>query len=178
VPVAGGAVWFKACSEVQAFEPRLSAALSARWPDRVGEVLAHDERRAWLLFADAGEWIADAAETWHEVLPLYAELQRGEVAHAVEHVAEGVPDLAVGSLPRRYAELIERDIPLEPDELARLRAFRPQFEQLCAELEAAGFPETIQHDDLHRKNVYDSAGCLRVLDWGAARSRIRSSRSS
>ena len=33
VPVAGGAAWFKACSPVQAFEPRLSAELFARWPD-------------------------------------------------------------------------------------------------------------------------------------------------
>ena len=33
VPVAGGAVWFKACGAAQAFEPRLSVALFARWPD-------------------------------------------------------------------------------------------------------------------------------------------------
>ena len=43
VPVADGAVWFKACSAVQAFEPRLSAALFERWPDRVAPVLAYDE---------------------------------------------------------------------------------------------------------------------------------------
>ena len=40
VPVAGDVVWFKACAEVQAFEPRLTAKLYARWPDRVTEVLA------------------------------------------------------------------------------------------------------------------------------------------
>ena len=54
VPLAGDAVWFKACAPVQAFEPRLTACLFARWPDRVAEVLGHDEERAWLLLADGG----------------------------------------------------------------------------------------------------------------------------
>jgi hypothetical protein len=53
VPLAEGVVWFKACAPVQAFEP-LTAELFARWPDRVAEVLGHDEERAWLLLADAG----------------------------------------------------------------------------------------------------------------------------
>src|SRR4029450_13582012 len=53
-PLAHGAPWFKACSPAQACEPRLSAEPFARWPDRVAEVLAHDDERAWLLLADAG----------------------------------------------------------------------------------------------------------------------------
>lgn len=47
VPLDGRAAWFKACAPLQAFEPRLTAELYARWPDRVAEVLAHDEQRAW-----------------------------------------------------------------------------------------------------------------------------------
>jgi hypothetical protein len=39
---------------VQAFEPRLTGELFSRWPDRVAEVLARDDKRAWLLLADAG----------------------------------------------------------------------------------------------------------------------------
>src|SRR6188474_3048402 len=41
VPVNDGVAWFKACAPVQAFEPRLTARLFARWPDRVAEVIAH-----------------------------------------------------------------------------------------------------------------------------------------
>ena len=52
-------------------------------------------------------------EPWLELLPRYAELQRGEAAHAAEHVASGVPELAVSSLPARYAELLEGDLPVE-----------------------------------------------------------------
>ncbi len=46
VPLADGVAWFKACAPVQAFEPRLAAELFARWPDRVAEVLGHDQERA------------------------------------------------------------------------------------------------------------------------------------
>jgi Phosphotransferase enzyme family len=169
VPVAGGVVWFKACAEVQAFEPRLSAQLFARWPDRVAEVLAHDEQKAWLLLGDAGTPLGaygNPPEPWLEVLPLYAELQRGEAAHADDHVAHGVPDMRVSTLPERYAAFVERELPLEADEAARLRAFVARFAELCAQLEAYGPPDTIQHDDLHMANVYADGRRLRILDWG------------
>ena len=169
VPLLGGAAWFKACTAPQAFEPRLSAELFVRWPDRVGEVLACDERRAWLLLGDAGTPIGEygnPAEAWLGVLPPYADLQRGEAVYANDHIAHGVPSLHVSTLPARHAELLERDLPLEPDELARLRAFSPRFEQLCAELAAGRVPATVQHDDLHMGNVYELNGRLRLLDWG------------
>src|SRR5438874_13078826 len=80
VPLAGGVAWFKVCASVQAFEPRLSAELFSRWPDRVAHVLGHDEERAWLLLADAGKPIGtfgNPPEPWLAPLPQYAELQRG-----------------------------------------------------------------------------------------------------
>ena len=104
VPLADGVAWFKACGPVQAFEPRLTGELFTRWPDRVAEVLAHDEERAWLLLGDAGTPIAacgNPPEAWLAVLPLYAELQRGEAAHMDEHLAHGVPDLRIATMTRR-----------------------------------------------------------------------------
>jgi len=171
VPVAGGVVWFKACAPIQAFEPRLTAELFARWPDRVAEVLAHDEARSWLLLADAGTPISvlgNPPEMWLRVLPLYAELQRGEVPHAPEHLLHGVPDLRIATLPGRYEDLLEGDLPLDGDGEDRLRRFANRFADLCAELAAHGVPETIQHDDLHLTNVYNREGRLRLLDWGDA----------
>jgi hypothetical protein len=169
VPLHRGAAWFKACGTAQAFEPRLSAELFARWPDRVAEVLAYDERRAWLLLGDAGTPIGEYGnppEAWLEVLPPYADLQRGEAVYANDHIAHGVPSLPVSTLAAGYAELVERDLPLEPDELVRLRAFSPRFEQLCAELATGGVPPSVQHDDLHMGNVYELNKRLRLLDWG------------
>jgi Phosphotransferase enzyme family len=168
VPLAEGAAWFKACGPVMAFEPRLSAELFARWPDRVAEVLGHDEERAWLLLADAGTAIGESnpPEMWLAALPLYAELQRGEAVHADDHLAHGVPDLRLAALPARYDDLLRPDLPLTPDEIGRLREFAPRFAELCAELAARDIPETIQHDDLHMANLYVQGDRLRVLDWG------------
>ncbi len=171
VPLAEGVAWFKACAPVQAFEPRLTAGLFARWPDRVSEVLGHDEERAWLLLADAGTPIGvlgNPPETWLVALPLYAELQRGEAAHAHEHLTHHVPDLRVAALPARYEDLLQRDLPLERDEIGRLRRFAARFAELCGELAAHDVPETVQHDDLHMANVYAQGERLRLLDWGDA----------
>jgi hypothetical protein len=171
VPLADSVAWFKACSPVQAFEPRLTAGLFARWPDRVAKVLGHEEKRAWLLLADAGTPIGvfgNPPEAWLVVLPLYAELQRGEAVYTHEHLAHGVPDLRVATLPARYQELLHRNLPLESDEIDRLRAFAPRFTELCGELAAYDLPETVQHDDLHHANVYAEGERLRLLDWGDA----------
>jgi hypothetical protein len=168
VPLADGIAWFKGCSRLQAFEPALTAELFARWPDRVPEVLASDATRGWLLMADAGIRIGDLGNLpsyWLSILPLYAELQRGEADYVVGHVALGVPDLRVETLPARYDELLNPDLPLG-DYRERLAAFAPRFEQLCGELASERVPETIQHDDLHMNNVYAKGDRLRVLDWG------------
>ena len=169
VPLAEGPAWFKACSPVQAFEVRLSAQLYARWPDRVAEVLAHDEERSWLLLADAGTALVERGsppEAWLEVLPPYAELQRGEAEHAREHVEHDVPDLRPEALPSRYEDFLDNELPLAPAEVGQLRAFAPHFGELCAELAACGVPDSVQHDDLHMANVYADGEHNRVLDWG------------
>jgi hypothetical protein len=169
VPLADGVAWFKACGPVQAFEPRLSAQLFVRWPDRVAEVLGHDEERAWLLLADAGtpmQTYGNPPEAWLVALPPYAELQRGEAPHMHDHLAHSVPDLRVARLPAGYEDLLQHDLPLERDEIHRLREFAPRFAELCDELAAHDIPETVQHDDLHHANVYEQGGRRLVLDWG------------
>lgn len=169
VPTADGDVWFKACAPVQAFEPRLSAQLFGRWPDRVAEVLAYDERRAWLLLADAGRPVGahgNPPETWRAALPLYAELQRGEAAYVEQHLRRGVPDLRLAALPERYEELVRQRLSIGSEELAVMRGFTGRLAAHCEDLAARGVPESIQHDDLHMANLYTDRGRLRVLDWG------------
>jgi hypothetical protein len=169
VPLAHGAAWFKACAPVQAFEPRLTAVLFARWPDRAPEVLGHDAERAWLLLADAGtplSQLRNPPEAWLQVLPRYAELQRGEARHAREHLACGVPDQRLAMWPARLDDLLRHDLPLDAGEIQQLREFAPRFSALRDELAAHGVPETIQHDDLHMLNVYRAGQQLRLMDWG------------
>ena len=168
MPLAGGTAWLKQCAPVQAFEPRLSAGLSDRWPGRVADVLAHDEERAWLLLADAGTPLrarGNPPEAWLELLPRYAELQRGETAHAGDHLAHGVPDLRLArsrsATRSSHARPPDRRFGARP-----ARAHAPRFVEQCEELAARGVDETIQHDDLHHANVYEDGAVMRVLDWG------------
>jgi hypothetical protein len=171
VPLAVGDVWFKECAPVQAFEPALTASLATRWPSLVTDVLAHDVGRSWLLLADAGAPVASLGnppEVWMKVLPLYAELQRREAVHVEEHLAAGVPDLQVPTLAARYEELLQVDLPLERDEIDRLRSFAARFAELCTELATARIPPSVQHDDLHMNNLYVDGDALRIIDWGDA----------
>ena len=174
VPLADGTAWMKACGPVQFFEPRLTAALFARWPDRVAEVLGYGEQRGWLLLTHAGTPIGargNPPEAWLAALPAYAELQRGEAAHAGDHLRHGVSDLRLASLPARYEQLVTRDLPLAAEEMTRLRRFTTRFADLCDELAEHRIPDTIQHDDLHMANLYvrnERNERPRVLDWGDA----------
>jgi hypothetical protein len=169
VPVAGGVTWFKACAPVQAFEPRLTAELFGRWPDRVTEVLAIDEARRWLLLGDAGIAVGEQGnppEAWLEALPLYAELQQGETAYALDHIDHGMPDLRMTALPAGYERLLASELPLAKDDVNRLWDYAPRFTELCAALAEMGIVESVQHDDLHMKNLYSDGGKFRVVDWG------------
>jgi hypothetical protein len=169
VPVAGGVTWFKACAPVQAFEPRLTAELYARWPDRVTEVLAVDEARRWLLLADAGIAVGERGnppDAWLEALPLYAELQKGEIAYARDHVDHGVPGLRMAALPAGFERLLASELPLARVGVNRLRGYAPRFTELCAVLAELEIQESVQHDDLHMANLYSDGGKLRLVDWG------------
>jgi hypothetical protein len=169
-PIPDGVVWVKACAPVQAFEPRLTAALASRWPNLSPVVIATDEERALLLLGDAGERLGFGVgtEPWLSLLPAYAELQRGEVLHVAQHLGAGVPDRRLDSFPALYEALLFHELPLSATDHARLRAFQPTFSRLCLELAAAAIPETMQHDDLHGNNVYPHNGAARILDWGDA----------
>jgi hypothetical protein len=169
VPLAGGTAWFKECGRGWEFEAPLTAALAARWPDLVAGVLAYDPERAWLLLADAGTPIGvqgNPPEAWLQVLPSYAELQRGEAAHVDEHLAAGVPDLRLAAIPAAYERLLAQQLPIDEDEVEQLRAFAPRLAELASQLDERGIPPSVQHDDLHMNNVYEQGGRLRVLDWG------------
>ena len=170
VSIDGGRAFFKACRPVQAFEPALTAVLADRWPDRVVEVLAHDVDRAWLLTADAGRPLDDLGNPpgrWLELLPRYAELQRGP--YAVSQLqALGVPALTWSQLPRSFEALVARELPLEREELAAARRLGPRVERLLDELAAAPVRDTIEHADLHHRSVFSRDGRLRILDWGDA----------
>jgi hypothetical protein len=140
------------------------------------EVLAHDPERAWLLTADAGAPLDDLGnppERWLELLPRYAELQRDtqqqrgqdDLAGLLEL---GVPELRWQRLPQHFDELLSRDLPLEPAEVAAAGRLGPRLEALVEQFAALPIPDAIDHADLHHRSVFSRDGRLRILDWGDA----------
>jgi hypothetical protein len=172
IPLADGRLaWFKACRPVQGFEPGLTAELASRWPDRVVEVIAHDAARGWLLTLDAGSPLDDFGnppERWDELLPRYAELQRGETERAAQHLAAGVPDLRLVRLRAEFERLLAQALPLAGVEIEAARRLGPRLDALVAELAGAGVGDTVDHADLHHRSVFADAERLRILDWGDA----------
>jgi hypothetical protein len=173
VPVGAGTVWFKANGHCSTYEARLLDAL-ARWaPGRVLEPIAIDAGRGWSLLPDGGQTLRAVAPDdpghWEQLLARHAELQRDLAPYAADMVALGVPDMSATLLPGHFAALLddEQVAAALGDDLARLRAYQPEYERLCARVAASGVPVSVQHDDLHDGNVLVGDG-YRFFDWGDA----------
>jgi hypothetical protein len=173
VPTSAGTLYFKAVAPVWAFEPRLNAMLARVVPDRVPEIVAFDDERGWFLMRDAGTRLRELIKSnadlyrWEELLPLYAELQIELAPYALELVALGVPDERLSVLPGHFRQLLDdRPEGLTAEEHERLLESAPEVEALCRELDSYGFPETIQHDDLHDGQIFVREGRYLFFDWG------------
>ncbi|HEY3248721.1 MAG TPA: aminoglycoside phosphotransferase family protein [bacterium] len=175
-----GDLFFKASLPVLAHEPALTEML-ARWrPDCTADVLATDRDRGWMLTRDAGAKLRDVIASsgdrshWMRVLPLYAELQIQMGERLADLLAVGVPDHRLGTLPRRYENLlgdrqalrIGLDEGLSPGEYERLLNHALRFAELCRSLEEFDIPESLQHDDFHSGNIFVQDGRYVFFDWG------------
>jgi hypothetical protein len=114
-----------------------------------------------MLTRDAGTRLREvpaSVEHFERALPLYAEVQIA-AAPAVERMIEaGVPDVRLPAFVRQVHSLAASHPELEPHV--------PEVEALVAELQAAGIPESVQHDDLHDGQIFLRDGHYRILDWG------------
>ena len=170
VPTDAGDVWFKANSEVLAYEAGLVDLLAERRPDVVPPLLARDEVSGWMLMSDAGTKLRDVEpeepwlDAWHTALPRYAALQVAMTEDVAALLALGVPDLRLETLPERYEQLLD-----EVDAERRFRDALPHVVDLRDRLAAYGIGETVQHDDLHDGQIFVRDGSPpQVLDWGDA----------
>ena len=165
VPTPDGDVWFKAALPGLDHDAGVTAVLARLRPEIVLAPLAVDLERGWMLLPDGGERLREVLayerhpRRWLEIMPRYAELQIAAAEHVDELLAAGLPDYRLA----RTGELAG-------DVAARLGVDGPatgRIEELGAELEAIGVPESIQHDDLHDGNVFvRTGGTHAVFDWG------------
>ncbi len=179
-PTFGGVTFFKAISPPLAHEPLLTQALWRWRDDCLPEVLAVDEERGWMLYADMGIWLRDQMQSieglrhWRKVLPLYAGLQIEMIERVPELLGLGTLDRRLEGLPEQFETLLaqtedlrigEQD-GLSADEYEQLCALTGPFRDACQALAAYGIPETLHHDDLHDGNIFVGNGNYILSDWG------------
>jgi hypothetical protein len=176
-----GYLFLKLCGPSQAHEPALTALLAPVAPALLPEVIATHPTKAWMLLADGGIKLREAAggqallDTWAALLPRYGELQRALLGREADLLATGTPDRRIALLADQLGAVIEDErvlAPLDDDPLAPtqadLRALLPRVRSLADELAAFGIGATIDHDDLHDANVLVRGGNIVVFDWGDA----------
>jgi len=175
LPTSAGSVWLKAPGPGTVTEVALMPVLARRGGDRVLAPYAVDLSRGWLLLPDGGAVLATntpaSLEVWNEALRGYAALQLALTPYVDEMLAAGAPDHRPGRLPALLDEVIAgaRRHARTAEERSTLAAAGKEQARVAelASLLAEGTPgPSVQHDDLHRDNVFlDRA---RVFDWGDA----------
>lgn len=102
---------------------------------------------------------------YEDLLPSYAEMQRGSTGLIEEWVDAGVPDRRMDRLPDLLRVLLA-DIDIDRDARHAMKGVIPTLERICDEL--AAIPGTIDHADLHGGNVLVLGDAHRLVDWGDA----------
>ncbi|NYV77949.1 aminoglycoside phosphotransferase family protein, partial [Streptomyces sp. UH6] len=120
----GSQVWFKANPPASLFEAGLGEALSRLVPDHVLRPLAVDTDRGWSLLPDGGPVLREvlagaapeeAARTWEDLLPHYAQVQQALTAHTDVLTGLGVPTARTTALPELFERLLaENAVHLAP----------------------------------------------------------------
>ncbi|MFB9607852.1 hypothetical protein ACFFTQ_33390 [Streptomyces roseofulvus] len=182
VEVGERVVWFKANNEAARHEAALLLKMGEWTPGAVPAVIAADTDLGWFLTEDAGPDLASllAADSdvrhWEAALSEYGALQRSLEPHVSDMLALGVPDCRPAAMPGLLDDMLGDPGVCGVDEPAgmtqevhtRLLDFRPRFAAMCDELDAYGILPSLQHDDLHRSNVFVADGRHCYLDWADA----------
>ena len=179
-PTTGGRVWLKAEGPNQAFEVDLYELLGKVAPAGVLTPLAIDAERAWVLLPDGGQTLAELLEgdalaaAWADALPRYVALQRAVAPHADRLLELGVTDMRAATIPGRFAQAVEvvrGYVDAHGDDedraaLTRAAALGPQVAVWARELAGAPGGVTLDHGDLHARNVLLRDGRATFFDWG------------
>ena len=178
IETSGDPLWLKANADGTRHEAALLATLADLDVDATPRPVAADAALGLTLMPDGGPTVREAhgGSTPHAVLEdlvvRYAALQRSTAPHVGTFLGLGLDDARPTRMPALLAALVEEcaraegEHVLTAEDAARLRAVLPAYAEACAELDASGFPSTLQHDDLHDNNVLARGPVF--IDWGDA----------
>ena len=175
-----GVFYAKQNCPLQNFEAALLAELRILAPDDIVPVTAVDTTRGFLLTPDQGPVIAQGDEAtnlrvWRDLVVAAFRLQRA----VAPDVAGLVTRVGLTRMPLERAEEYAADrvealaaLPahdprrLDPEIAIRLRRHLPTVGRWAEEVAALGLPLTLNHNDLHENNAFDTPTGLRFFDFG------------
>lgn len=190
----GEEVIFKAAAlPLFAAAPRMAELLARQAPGDVPDVIAWQRHGAqtWTLFRPFEGQVLEELRALEPLLAMARTLARIQVAVAAApaNEKEGLPRTPLERLPALF-EAVARDVrerqaayweetergrqmadqfALPADVAARVEAARPDVARWTAELAADGWPETVDHVDLHWGNaVRRPDGGVLIFDWEEA----------
>ncbi len=171
--------------------PRIYELLDRKCAGHVPELVAWRQRKGqtWLLFRSFHGQPLDASPTLDGILALARTLARIQVTLAAlpPGSLSGLPRTPVSQVPRVFETVLgyigEKHaahwqghdgpraelVPLVPELLARAAQYHGQVERWAAELAAGGWPQSLDHPDLHLGNaVLQPDGRVLIYDWEEA----------
>ena len=174
-----GAIFLKEMTPSFAIEARLLLHLGVVFPEKVPEIVGHNDYLNCFLMFDAGvplrfclsknyqPHLAEAA------LTTCATIQQGLIGDVDSLLALGVPDWRLVNLPFLYEELLDQRHFLFEDgltelQLKALKKYSSRVSILCKQLGQYAIPETIEHGDFHDNNCLLYGNELIIADWGEA----------
>ena len=181
-PTTAGPVWLKATAPDTAFEVPLYRLLHRVVPDRVLAPLAADPARGWILLPDGGPSLGSRlagpalVDALVRVLPEYGRLQCELAGHAVDLLRIGVLDMRPAVLPERFEQALAivtdyaatRASAADRQLVAELAARRPAVVTWCKRLTSGPGVPSLDHNDLHARNILGDPARPRFYDWGDA----------
>nr|MDQ3823603.1 aminoglycoside phosphotransferase family protein [Actinomycetota bacterium] len=171
--------YFKAVGPMFAAEPAVTRELGLRHPAHVPAVAAADDARGWMLMPDFdGESLETDGDpsTLADSLRAYARIQIAWIGRGDELLSIGCPDRALAALEARVEPLLGDTSLLLPghpgglseNELAAVPALAERLRRACERLRAYGLPDTLDHGDLHTRNVRRRDDGFLFFDWSDA----------
>lgn len=173
VPTATGLVYLKATAKLPLFinEGAFVAHLAERFLSQVPRPLAVEREQHWMLLDDFGPDLRAQKASEADVagfLRQFGALQVQSAGVVDDLLGFGCRDRRLPVLTRQIAELAAHPLTarhITPDDLARLRAALPAFQERCAVLGRYNLPDCLVHGDLHLGNVARNGEGYQIFDW-------------
>jgi hypothetical protein len=160
------------------FEVALYGLLERVAPKWILPPIAIDTERGWVVLPDGGSALGEGlsadrlVDALVAVLPLYGQFQRDLMPHVKSLLSVGVTDMRAAIMPRRFDEAmaaVENYVArnaAEKNTYRRVLDMRETFVEWCERLGAATVAPSLDHNDLHSRNIFMVNGIPRFYDWG------------